>query len=134
LDSGRAVRFQESEIPIRGIQAINRREGEVVVGAVMVESTCEIALITAGGYGKRMPVEWIPVPAKPNSRGKVVVARRKVRGVIPADPETDCWAITSNGLLPFTTDDISQDASLTTRSHRFLNLPARNEIVAVITQ
>ncbi len=134
LDSGRAVRYRESDIPIRGIQTINCREGEVVVGAVVVEDTREIVLITGGGFGKRLPVELIPVPVKPNSRGKVAVARRKVSGAIPADPEADCWAITSNELLPLLTRDIPLDVSLTSKSYHFLKLPAGSEIVAVINQ
>ena len=59
---GSAARFSESQVrPLsrtaRGVRGVKLREGDFVVGAVIVDDTKQLITVTENGYGKRTPFE-----------------------------------------------------------------------------
>ena len=59
---GCAARFSEGAVrPLgrtaRGVRGVKLREGDFVVGAVIVDDTKELVTVTENGYGKRTPFE-----------------------------------------------------------------------------
>jgi hypothetical chaperone protein len=104
LENGRAVRYCLGDIPLKGIQAIGWRVGERVIGARRIASGDQALFLTENGYGKRMPAEWVPIPSKPNSPGRVMVARRPLRGLHSAEAGARLWAITPKRLLSLSMD------------------------------
>ncbi len=59
---GSAARFTESAVrPLgrtaRGVRGVKLREGDYVVGAVIVDDTKQLITVTENGYGKRTPFE-----------------------------------------------------------------------------
>jgi hypothetical chaperone protein len=130
LDNGRAVRYCLGDIPLKGIQAIGWRVGERVIGARKIASGDHVVFLTENGYGKRMPAEWVPIPSKPNSRGRVMVARRPLYGLYSAEGGARLWAITPKRLLSLPADLLPLDAPGSTRSYRALKLAASETILA----
>jgi DNA gyrase/topoisomerase IV subunit A len=120
LDNGRAVRYCIGELPLRGVQAINRRDGEQLTGATLAESGSEVVLITADGYGKRMQVDEVAVPDRPNTRGRVIVTRNEVRGMVAAPEGEDLWVVTDRKLVGVESGRIPLDGEGSTKSYKFL--------------
>ena len=59
---GNATRFSESAVrPLsrtaRGVRGVKLREGDYVVGAVIVDDSLQLITVTENGYGKRTPFE-----------------------------------------------------------------------------
>ena len=59
---GSAARFSESQVrPLsrtaRGVRGVKLREGDFVVGAVIVDDSKQLITVTENGYGKRTPFE-----------------------------------------------------------------------------
>ncbi len=66
---GCAARFSESAVrPLgrtaRGVRGVKLREGDFVVGAVIVDDTKELVTVTEKGYGKRTPFEEFRVKGR----------------------------------------------------------------------
>jgi DNA gyrase/topoisomerase IV subunit A len=121
LDNGRAVRCCIGELPLRGVQAINRRNGEQLTGIALAQSGGqEVILLTADGYGKRMQMDWTQVPDRPNTRGRVIITRNDLRGAaIVADGGT-VWAITAEKIIPLESDRVPIDDEGSTKSYKIL--------------
>ena len=128
-DGGRAVRFPLDELPSQGLQAINRREGEQLAGSLVGEAGQEMMVITGEGYGKRMRVESVPEPPKPNSHGRVIVSRKPVAGIACIEAERVCFAVTELALIPFEPDQLPLEIPNSTKS---FPLPKTNGSVGII--
>jgi hypothetical protein len=122
------VRYQIGQMPTKGLQAINRKEGELLTGALLVPEDEELLLVTGGGYGRRLGVSRVPVPPKANTRGRVLVARRPVCGLARLGAGRRQWAITNSRWLPLDPDRLPAAAEDSTRSARLLKL-AKGETV-----
>ncbi len=133
MDSGRLTRYAIADIPLLGIQAINRRDGEKLAGSLVVQENDQILLATAAGYGRRLAVQSIPVPAKPNSRGRVLIARKPVNGISIFDPNSPLWAITSSRLIPITPDVLPPDIPDSTRSLRMVRLKVSEQLLGFLS-
>ena len=128
LDSGRGVRYQVDQMPTQGLQAINRREGERLTGAALVGQDEELLLVTGSGYGRRLPAGMVPVPAKANTRGRVLVARRPVCGLAQLGGGREAWAVTDRRWLALEPAGLALDEGGSTRSARLVKL-ARGESI-----
>lgn len=134
MDCGRAVRYPVSDLRLQGLQVINRHDNERLIGSQRVQSDDELILVTAGGYGRRMLVEDIPVPHKPNSRGRVIVSRGSVAGFVRVEPQNQLWAVTSSRMVKFAAGSLPLDKSGSRRSHRLLRLRADETVNSVIPE
>ncbi|MCI0397802.1 MAG: Hsp70 family protein [Chloroflexi bacterium] len=132
LDTGRAVRIRVGDLPLQGLQAINRREGERVIGALLAEADDEIVLVTADGYGRRLPAAWVPSAPKANSRGRVMIARRDVRGMARVEPDRPTWVVTPQQLAPVESGRLPLDSENSTKSYTLLKLQAGEEVLALL--
>ncbi|HSJ06421.1 MAG TPA: DNA gyrase subunit A [Longimicrobiales bacterium] len=62
---GRAIRFGENDVPVmgrvaQGVKGIQLREGDGVVGMVVVRREATLCCVTEAGYAKRTPVSEYP--------------------------------------------------------------------------
>lgn len=120
LDNGRAARYQIESIPTIGLQVLNIRNGEGIVGVVIGHEKDELLLITAAGFGRRMFLSEIPVPEKANSRGRVIVSRKPVRSIVPFHFGRPTWITVKNRLIPVDGATIPSSEPESTRSYRLL--------------
>ena len=133
MDSGRAVRLNLDDIPQSGIQAIKRADDERIAAAIATESRDELLLLTDRGYGRRFPAEWVPLPEKINSRGRMIVARRPVMGVTTVKPDQPTWLITNNRLLSIKSELIVSDTHDTKRTKRLITLDEQERLLSFVS-
>lgn len=133
LDSGRAVRVSLNSFPLAGMQAINRRPEEKLVGTVLAAEQDEIALVTADGYGKRLLAGSVELAPKANSRGRVMVARRPLGAAGRVEQGAGVWAITTGGVRPVELERLPLEDGESTKSYPLLKLPAGEEILTLLT-
>ncbi len=134
LDSGRAVRYSEGDIPQIGVQAINRSVEERVTGVMAVEGNRqELVVITESGFGRSLPAGWIPVPVKPNTRGRVMVSRKPVAGIsrVPADEKI--WALSNQRLIPIIASQLRKDAAFSTTTRRLIKRAPGERILLLVS-
>lgn len=131
LDNSRAVRWPLSALPLQGVQAINRRPEENVAAALPVTPGTELVMITAAGYGRRLPGEAIPVPGRPNSRGRVMLSRRDVRGTAALGQEEILWLVTSRGIRPLVVDRLPPGNGSSTKAVRAVRLEPGEEVLGI---
>lgn len=63
---GRAIRFAEEQVPVRGrvaqgVKGIGLRGGDEVIGLIVVKREASVLAVTAGGAAKRIPVSEFPL-------------------------------------------------------------------------
>ncbi len=133
LDNGRLTRYAITNVPTLGIQAINRRDREKLAGSLIVLENDQILLATAAGYGRRLASQSIPEPPKPNSRGRVLIARKPINGIAIYDPNSSLWAITSSRLIPLTPDVLPPNFPDSTRSQRMVRLHVPEQLLALLS-
>ena len=105
--NGQAVRFHESSIRelgrnTRGVRGITRREGDVVVGMIVVCESDYILSVTENGYGKQTAVSEY----RRTNRGGIGIINIKttkrngaVVGVRNLGKDKDVMIITRNGIV-----------------------------------
>jgi hypothetical chaperone protein len=122
LDSGRFARFRLDDLPLLGVQAINRQESERLAGALVIAPGEELAMITADGYGRRLALADVPLAERPNTRGRVMIARRPLAGLASLPEGRRLWALTTRQLRPLDVDHLPFDDDASTRSYRLTPL------------
>jgi hypothetical chaperone protein len=132
-DSGRATRLVVKQLPLRGQHILKLRKDERIIHASSMESQGELLLVTAGGYGKRLPIEWIPGNKNRSSRGRKMISRPGVQAVIVADGDAPVWAITATKLIRLNTSDFPSDGSATTRTYSIFPLKDEPNIVGLLS-
>jgi hypothetical protein len=133
LDSARGVRYEVGKMPLQGIQAINRRDDEVVAGAALTGADDELLLLNTDGYGRRLPARLVLEPPKANSRGRVLLARRSLCGLVPIGQDRQAWAVTDRHWLALEPTRLPLDEEGSTRSKRLLKLAKDETIRATFT-
>ena len=129
-DAGRAVRLPLTALPNIGGVAFKRDKGERLVGAASVTPEMSLLIVTQDGYGRFLTADMVPQVMKLNQRGKTVVARKGVVGMMPAFPNQPIYAITTQRLLPLSVDKLTIEAS--TRSHKIVKLNQSEKIVGFV--
>ncbi len=132
-DSGRASRFVVKQLPRGGQYILKLRMEERIVYASRVESTGELLLVTADGYGKRLPIDWIPVNNNSGARGKKMISRANVRGVAVADGDAPVWVITPGKLVRVLGSTFPSDDAATTRAYPIPPLKDEQNIVGLLS-
>ena len=105
--NGSAARFSESAVrPLgrtaRGVRGVKLREGDFVVGAVIVDDAKQLITITENGYGKRTPFDDFRV----KGRGGMGVTCHNLTdktgllaGIASVDDNDDLMMITNAGTI-----------------------------------
>ncbi|MGB3714424.1 MAG: Hsp70 family protein [Candidatus Promineifilaceae bacterium] len=131
-DSGRAVRYPLDALPSQGIQAFSRRDDERLVGAIIGGRDGEFLVVTQEGFGRRLAFDSIPEPAKPNSRGKVIISRKPVAGIAGIKPNQSTYAITEREVIPFDPLQLALDDPTSTISYPITELRSGRSIYGLM--
>ncbi|PJA75842.1 DNA gyrase subunit A [bacterium CG_4_9_14_3_um_filter_65_15] len=140
--NGMAIRFAEDQVrsmgrTARGVRGIALKEGEVVVGMVVVdpeETDVSLLAVTDNGYGKRTPVEDYRsqnrggkglITIKCNRRNGPLMA---IREVLPGE---QLMVITRQGtMIRIALDDVSQQGR-NTQGVRIINLKGEDRVASI---
>lgn len=97
---GRAQRFPmtNSRLRVRGVQALNWKDGERVMGAQLVTIGDELLVGTRDGYGRRVGVADLPLGEKGNERPPILSARKPVQTMTILEEKT--LLISTHGIRP----------------------------------
>ncbi len=105
--NGQAIRFHESSIRelgrnTRGVKGISLRDGDAVVGMIVVKDTDNILTVTENGYGKQTPISEY---RKTNRGGVGIINIKtserngKVINLSNLNREIDIMLISKNGII-----------------------------------
>ena len=126
--TGRAARYPVAALSISGTQAINCGTTDRVRTAVIAPLGEELLLVTADGYGRILQPEWLPVPPKPNSKGRAQIARRSAAvALCPAD---NVHLITNHRLVALDPADLLREDS--SRTELLLKLEAGEKVETAV--
>ncbi len=139
---GQALRFHEKEVramgrPAQGVNGINLRPGDQVVGMDVIEPGGDLLVITTRGYGKRTPLEEYPRKSRA-TMGILTIDRNaldKVGEVIAVrvvQPEEDLITlISANGIVLRTKANTISRIGRSTRGVQVMNLEADDTVVSL---
>lgn len=116
--AGRGVRYRVGDLRTSGTQAFNCGQTDRIIGGVLTKDDDLMTLLTADGCGRILSPDQVPVPEKPNSKGKSLLARQSP--VVLATAVSSGWVATNQRLLWWQNDHLS--ASDSTRSERVVRL------------
>jgi hypothetical protein len=151
-EAGHGLRTPTSAVSVQGSRVLNVAGRERARLALAGGEGREILLLTADGYGKRVPSELIPSADKPNSRGRGWLARRIVAdaclitetpaggyGFPPAplvaeQPATaaSTWIATSRRLLPLNLTQVTVEDVPSLRTQRLVKLASGEQAGALL--
>jgi len=124
---GRAVRWSVGDLRGSGTQAINLGNDDRVTGAVLARPADELVVVLADGYGRRLRVDWLFAPDKPNQKGKSLAARKsEVVGTAVWSPERPLQAITTTRFLPLDAGKLPLEDS--TKTQQLIKLEKGEEV------
>jgi hypothetical protein len=132
LENGRAARWPVKRIPLRGLQAINRRPEETAAAACLTPPDGELILVTREGYGKRLKAADVPIPAKANQRGRVIISRNGVCGLVVRPAERPARLVVDGRLIAADPERIPMDDPPTTRAYQLSDLPRGAPISGIL--
>jgi hypothetical chaperone protein len=132
LDNGRAVRYCTGDLPLRGVQALNRRNGEQLTGIALADADKEVILITADGYAKRMRMDEVAVPDRPNTRGRVIITRNELRGAAVVPDGGIAWVVTDGGMVAVECGRLPLDGEGSTKSYKFLKEKSMGNVLGFL--
>ncbi len=135
---GMTIRFNESQVrsmgrASRGVRGINLRQGDTVVGMVIVEEKAALFTICENGYGKRTGLENYRSQSrggvglkniKTSDRNGKVVALKAVQST------DDLMMITTHGMIIRTGLDQIRSIGRNTQGVRLINLKPGDKLVA----
>ena len=124
---GRALRWLVGDLRGSGTQAINLGNDDRVTGAVLARPADELVVVLADGYGRRLQVNWLFAPDKPNQKGKSLAARKsEVVGTAVWSPERPLQAITTTRFLPLDAGKLPLEDS--TKTQQLIKLEKGEEV------
>ncbi len=140
--SGKSIRFREDDARAmgrntRGVRGIRLRDGEIVVGmVVMQDEEREVLAISANGYGKRSRLEEYRIQGRGGSGIITLKATSKtgplvaIKGVLESD---DLMISTENGIMiRFSISDV-RSMGRNTQGVRVINL-REDDAIADVTR
>jgi len=130
---GRAVRWLVGDLRGSGTQAINLGNDDRVTGAVLVRPADELVVVLADGYGRRLRVDWLFAPGKPNQKGKSLAARKsEVVGTAVWLPERALQAVTTTRFLPLDAGKLPLEDS--TKTQPLIKLAKDEQINSLLVE
>jgi DNA gyrase subunit A len=132
------IRFDESQVrsmgrASRGVRGIKLRQGDAVVGMVIVEEKAALFTVCENGYGKRTGLENY----RPQSRGgvglkniKTTARNGKVVALQAVQGKDDLMMITAQGMIIRTGLDEIRSIGRNTQGVRLIKLKPGDKLVA----
>lgn len=129
--SGRGVRWPCHDLRLSGTQVFNCGQDDRVVGTALAQPEEHLLLVTADGYGRLLQADWIPVPEKPNSKGKSLISRRSpLVGLAKVASAEPVWLVTTKRLVQIENGRIPLEDS--TKTHPLVDLEKDEVVCAVL--
>ena len=134
-DQGRMLRYPcgEARIRYRGVQAINWKDGESIVGSLHFSPDNfgeEIVVVTATGYGKRISYVDLPLADKHNVRPPIVIARKPAVSVGMQRDEVNRAVLTSTGWVDADFDKLAEPDG-TTKSQVLVKMKDEQRLLSL---
>jgi len=135
---GMTISFDEGQVrsmgrPSRGVRGIKLRQGDAVVGMVIVEEKAALFTVCENGYGKRTGLENY----RPQTRGglglkniKTTARNGKVVALKAVHSRDDLMMITAKGMIIRTGLDEIRSIGRNTQGVRLINLKPGDKLVA----
>ncbi|MGV6816032.1 MAG: DNA gyrase subunit A [Thiotrichales bacterium] len=140
-DSGKAIRFSESDVrsmgrTAAGVRGIRLQDGQAMIAAVVVDPDSEQSVLIASenGYGKRTRVSEFPVQ---NRGGQGVIAMQTserngpVIGATLVEPGDEVMLITNGGILVRTAIDGVSELGRNTQGVTLIRLGENEKLVEI---
>ncbi|MDE0881044.1 MAG: DNA gyrase subunit A [Myxococcota bacterium] len=140
--NGIAVRFKETDVRSmgrgsRGVRGISLREGDQVVGAVVVpaDSEADLLSVTANGYGKRTALSEYRVQRR-GGKGLITIqcTRRNgdLVGILVASDDRELMMVSSGGIIMRTHMDQISTIGRNTQGVRLIDLDKGMTVVRAV--
>ena len=116
----------------RGVQAINWKDGQTIVGSLHVTPDSfgdELVVVTGSGYGKRVNYVDVPLADKHNIRPPLVIARKPVVGVSVATDQAQL--LTSEGVVEVDWERLAEPDG-TTKSQILVKVKGEERTLGII--
>jgi DNA gyrase subunit A len=138
-DSGKSVRFSETDVRVMGrsaggVRGMRISEGQQVISMIKVEDGGSILTATENGYGKRTNVNDYPLKGR-GGQGVISIVTNerngKIVGAVQVQNDDEIMMITNNGtLVRIAVDEISE-MSRNTQGVRLIRLTNGEKLVEV---
>ncbi|MEM7336652.1 MAG: hypothetical protein AAF490_31525, partial [Chloroflexota bacterium] len=122
---GRSVRYPIRSLKTSGTQAFNCGKTDRVVTGLVVDGEEPVMIGTADGNGRFITPNWIPTPAKPNTKGKSMIAKKSALAL--ATNHKTGWFVTNQRFVWLENGRFRHEDS--TKSEQLLDLQAGEELV-----
>lgn len=138
-DSGKSVRFSETDVRVMGrtaggVRGMRIADGQKVISMIKVEAGGSILTATENGYGKRTSVDGYPLKGR-GGQGVISIVTNerngKIVGAVQVQNEDEIMMITNNGtLVRIAVGDISE-MGRNTQGVRLIRLTKGEKLVEV---
>lgn len=106
---GNAIRFAETQIPVRGCAGIRVDPDDAVVGAVPVRSDSRVFLLSADGKGTIRAMSGFSANKEPGSGGKIAMKADRLAAAAAVGPGDDIFVISRLGkIIRFAADEVPE--------------------------
>jgi DNA gyrase subunit A len=135
---GKAIRFHERQVrpmgrPARGVRAMDLAEGDLIIGAEVVEEEGLILSISENGYGKRTRLGDYRLTAR-GGKGvinmKVTPKIGKVVAILSVKEDTDLMIITKDGKIIRLESGMIRQAGRSTQGVRLVRMDDGDQVAA----
>jgi DNA gyrase subunit A len=104
---GNAIRFSETQVPVRGCLGIRVDPHDAVVGVAAVRGDSSVFLLGADGKGTIRPLSGFSANKEPGSGGKVAMKTDRLVGAAAVAPGDDIFVISQLGkIIRFSADEV----------------------------
>jgi DNA gyrase subunit A len=104
---GRAIRFPERLVPVRGCLGMRVEQGDPVAGVVAQQPDGAIFVLAADGKGAVRALETFAANKAPGSGGKALMKTDDLIAALPAGSQIDLFAISRLGkIIRFRADEV----------------------------
>ncbi len=106
---GNAIRFAETQVPVRGCLGIRVDPDDAVVGVAAVCGDNSVFLLSADGKGTIRAMSGFSANKEPGSGGKVAMKTDRLVGAASVAPGDDIFAISQLGkIIRFAADEVPE--------------------------
>ena len=141
-EKGQALRFKEDEVrpmgrPATGVQGINLRKKDQVVGMEVVEPGGDLLVVTVKGFGKRTPLDEYPPKGRATmgvltlDKNAIPVVGKIAASRVVQAKEDFINLISANGIVMRTKADAIAQLGRATRGVRIMDLNEKDTVAAL---
>ena len=130
--NGRASRIHTSQLRSKGQYIIKLSNSERLGSALLAQANDELLLMTADGYGRRLPVEWIPESIDGKAAGRSVISRPDLRGVELIRGSNPIWTFTDINFSPLNPESVPKDSEGSKKSYSLVKTGQGQQILGFV--